>query len=122
MYLGPGAGHVGIQVGIRRGTGPGQTGARSPKAVHVLAVRRNFVDAPTTCTLRRERVRGQRVAKDSVIDAPRLNDQLELAKAIATLDQDAVDDAQQHTAGAKVASVAQNPVNRGDRDRPITRG
>ena len=40
------------------------------------------------------------VAKASVIEAPRLNDQLELAKAIATLDQDAVDDAQQDLMGA----------------------
>jgi small-conductance mechanosensitive channel len=46
------------------------------------------------------------VAKASVTDAPKLNDQLELAKAIATLDQDAVDDAQQDlmTAGGNPQS------------------
>jgi mechanosensitive ion channel-like protein len=43
-------------------------------------------------------------AKASVTEAPRLADQLELAKAIATLDQDAVDDAQQD-----LMSVGGNP-------------
>jgi hypothetical protein len=39
-----------------------------------------------------------------VTEAPRLKDQLELAKAIATLDQDAVDDAQKD-----LMSVGGNP-------------
>ncbi len=58
--------------------------ARLQQALKTLAADKATVDRLTVAA-----------AKASVTDAPRLNDQLELAKAIATLDQDAVDDAQQ---------------------------
>jgi hypothetical protein len=61
-----------------------QINARLQEALKTLAADKATVDRLTAA-----------VAKASVTEAPRLEDQLELAKAIATLDQDAVDDAQQ---------------------------
>ena len=58
--------------------------ARLQTALKTLAADKATVDRLTAAQ-----------AKASVTEAPRLKDQLELAKAIATLDQDAVDDAQQ---------------------------
>ncbi len=58
--------------------------ARLQTALKTLAADKATVDRLTAAE-----------AKASLIEAPRLKDQLELAKAIATLDQDAVDDAQQ---------------------------
>jgi len=70
-----------------------QIDARLQQALKTLAADRATVDRLTAA-----------VAKAGVAEAPRLNDQLELAKAIATLDQDAVDDAQQD-----LMSVGGNP-------------
>ena len=58
--------------------------ARLQEALKTLAADKATVDRLTAAA-----------AKAGVTEAPRLRDQLELAKAIATLDQDAVDDAQQ---------------------------
>jgi len=70
-----------------------QINARLQEALKTLAADKATVDRLTAA-----------VAKAGVIEAPRLEDQLELAKAIATLDQDAVDDAQQD-----LISVGGNP-------------
>ena len=70
-----------------------QINARLQESLKTLATDKATVDRLTAA-----------VAKASVTEAPRLQDQLELAKAIATLDQDAVDDAQQD-----LMSVGGNP-------------
>ena len=70
-----------------------QINARLQEALKTLATDKATVDRLTAA-----------VARASVTDAPRLKDQLELAKAIATLDQDAVDDAQED-----LMSVGGNP-------------
>jgi hypothetical protein len=70
-----------------------QINTRLQEALKTLATDKATVDRLTAA-----------VAKASVTEAPRLEDQLELAKAIATLDQDAVDDAQQD-----LMSVGGNP-------------
>jgi hypothetical protein len=70
-----------------------QIDSRLQEALKTLAADKATVDRLTAA-----------VAKASVTEARRLEDQLELAKAIATLDQDAVDDAQQD-----LMSVGGNP-------------
>jgi small-conductance mechanosensitive channel len=72
-----------------------QIDARLQEALKTLAADRATVDRLTAAE-----------ARANVIEAPRVRDQLELAKAIATLDQDAVDDAQQDlmTAGGNPQS------------------
>jgi hypothetical protein len=61
-----------------------QVDARLQEALKTLAADKATVERLTA-----------EVAKAKVTDTPRLRDQLELAKAMATLDQDEVDDAQQ---------------------------
>jgi len=72
-----------------------QIDARLQEALKTLAADKATVDRLTAAE-----------ARADVIEAPRVRDQLELAKAIATLDQDAVDDAQQDlmTAGGNPQS------------------
>jgi len=66
-----------------------QINARLQEALRTLATDKATVDRLTAA-----------VAKASAADAQKLKDQLELAKAVATLDQDEVDDAQQDLVSA----------------------
>jgi len=66
-----------------------QINARLQEALRTLAADKASVDRLTAA-----------VAKASAADAQKLKDQLELAKAVATLDQDEVDDAQQDLVSA----------------------